>query len=526
MLQTLWPRDAALRAETLCALAFLAALALTQGFHAGNLPYYKEEPRRVIIAQEMRLTGDYLTPSVFNRPYYRKPPLHNWVTAAAAGADGLLTRWEARLPATACLVLLGLGVFCYLRQAGPQKAGANALVGMAVACLNGLTLFEYGRTAQPDILLALCCFASFALFTAWPTSRPALILSGLAMGLAVLTKGYGPLFFYPGLALYALVWQRDRWVWLRRLGLHAAVAALPVLAWLIPFALENDLLRLAATVGGEVGQRAGEGLAALPGHMLLFPLKVLGYLLPIPLLFVWRKRSGKQADLGTPAFAGALCAAACAFAVFWILPASLERYLLPAAPLLAVAGAHLVPRALVVPAWLPRAFGILTAVGMTASGGFLVALGHAEGLVFLLIPASALGGYAWWAVRRGGSTPAVHVLALALITLFVLEHGYYQAKGFDSPDPGPSAARMEALMADPDLPWVVDHHFYPVILGSAFMTATGRVAWFDSVAPAEMLAAPHYVWSETAERPGCVHLERIRFAKGPAVSVMRCGDRP
>ena len=47
----------------------------------GSLAIKGEEGRRILPAIQMLKTGDYVVPQVGSNPYFRKPPLVNWLVA-------------------------------------------------------------------------------------------------------------------------------------------------------------------------------------------------------------------------------------------------------------------------------------------------------------------------------------------------------------------------------------------------------------------------------------------------------------
>lgn len=520
--------------EYLLAGLFLLVLALTNGVHANGLPLFKEEPRRVTIAQEMLLTGEYTAPTVFQVPYYRKPPLHNWLIAACAGPDGKLTNVEARASSLVCVVALGLAVFLFARRSAPE---ASALTALALATVNGMVLFEYGRTAQPDVPLALCCFLAYALFMAFPRSRLALVCSGLAMGGAILIKGYGPLFFYPGLLLYGLIWENENKRFCLRLLEHLAYALLPVLAWLAAFALERDLSVFFATLQSEVALRQGSSLSELLQHLVLFPLKVLGYALPIPLVALAFRKHVRL--VRSPVFLSSCCILGTAFVTFWLLSRSLERYFLPALPLAALVVAHFVPGGATFDPRVKKLLLGLGALALIPLAGFLGWRGGVETVLWLTVPVLGLGGYALYRGNRFG----LNLLACCLVVLCLVEHGYYQAKNLDSPDPEPLITRLDAVMTSAEyetgpLPWIIDsdggltaagepRNFWPIEVGAPFTCRTGRLGVDENVARKRgLLAGPHLLWTQRLDTPGCTLLTSAEFAKGPSpFHVLRCGSR-
>src|ERR1700746_1169771 len=64
-----------------------------------------EEGPRILPAIQMLKTGDYVVPQVGSNPYFRKPPLVNWLVVMSFKFFGARSEWTARLPSA--LSLLG-----------------------------------------------------------------------------------------------------------------------------------------------------------------------------------------------------------------------------------------------------------------------------------------------------------------------------------------------------------------------------------------------------------------------------------
>src|SRR5262249_62308798 len=95
------PANAALLGPAI--FLWLAALAWLRPL---SLP---DEGRYVGVALEMLWSGNWLQPTLDTLPYFHKPPLFYWLTAASLGTVGT-NAWAARLgsllAATACAVSL------------------------------------------------------------------------------------------------------------------------------------------------------------------------------------------------------------------------------------------------------------------------------------------------------------------------------------------------------------------------------------------------------------------------------------
>src|SRR5437764_13637412 len=63
----------------------------------GSLAIKGEEGRRILPAIQMLKTGDYVVPQVGSNPYFRKPPLVNWLVASSFKFFVARYDWTARL---------------------------------------------------------------------------------------------------------------------------------------------------------------------------------------------------------------------------------------------------------------------------------------------------------------------------------------------------------------------------------------------------------------------------------------------
>src|SRR5436189_831456 len=97
----------------------------------GSLEIKGEEGRRILPAVTMLETGNYLVPQVGSEPYFRKPPLVNWLVAASFKLTGVRNEWTARLPSVLCVLFVAIA---FLTVARPSL-GQNGLLFAALIWL-------------------------------------------------------------------------------------------------------------------------------------------------------------------------------------------------------------------------------------------------------------------------------------------------------------------------------------------------------------------------------------------------------
>jgi 4-amino-4-deoxy-L-arabinose transferase-like glycosyltransferase len=189
----------------LCGLPLMALAALVL-FADLNQPLADPaEGRQAEVPREMLAHHDWLVPRFGGIPYYEKPPLQYWLTAAAYSTWGPRV-WVARLVPVGAAWLAVL--FSYLWGCRFLGVRSSILAGVVLCLTPGFVLV--GRMAVLDSLLATCVLAAwFAAHAA--VSRPTLhrawwLLSAFACGLGILTKGPVALaLFVPPVLLYSVL---------------------------------------------------------------------------------------------------------------------------------------------------------------------------------------------------------------------------------------------------------------------------------------------------------------------------------
>lgn len=201
-----------------------------------------DEGRYAEIAQEMLVSGDWVTPRLNGIKYFEKPPLQYWMTASAYrvfGHNEFAARWWAGLCGFAGILLTGFtGTRLFGRAAGHMAAviTASSALYMTISHVNtldmGLTFF---------LQLSMCSFLlaqRSALGSR--TERNWMWLAWSGAALAFLSKGLVALIL-PALTLlvYSVV-SREFSAWRRlHIGSGLPLFLLLVLPWLIAVSLAN-----------------------------------------------------------------------------------------------------------------------------------------------------------------------------------------------------------------------------------------------------------------------------------------------
>src|SRR5947207_7286498 len=95
----------------------------------GSIAIKGEEGRRILPAIRMLESGDYIVPQVGSNPYFRKPPLVNWLVAASFRLFGVRNEWTARLPSAVAVLAVAIAFVTVGRPGlGPRGSTIAALI--------------------------------------------------------------------------------------------------------------------------------------------------------------------------------------------------------------------------------------------------------------------------------------------------------------------------------------------------------------------------------------------------------------
>ncbi len=365
-----------------------------------------DEPRYAAVGQAMARSGDFITPYLWGSPWFEKPPLLYWMSAAFF-ALGVQPEVAARLPvALLSLAFLALAAWLVAREFGAEASALS--IGMLATCAGWVAYSNFGLTDLP-----MAVFFSLALLLALPLLRDTadtrgiwrrFLAMGVCMGLAVLAKGLVPL----ALAL-PMAWFLRRW-W-RAWGGAALACALVAGPWYTAIYFREGMPFVREFfVKHHFERMYSSSLQHVQPWYYYVPV-LLGALFPwTPLLFLFvRRRSGWDQRRGL------LLATVCfGFVFFSVFVNKLPGYLLPLLPaLLVLLGADfegrsfaqvnrswLIPSALLIALIPPIAQGLPDALSAGNITAFHFAQFRATQCFYIAAPLAALvfGKRSWLVV--------------------------------------------------------------------------------------------------------------------------------
>jgi len=180
--------------------------------------FLPDEGRYVGVAWEMAHASDWLTPTLDGLPFFHKPPLFYWLTAAMLKLFGP-AEWAARVAGVAAAGVVVAALYAVVlrwRGNGPARWSAIVLASQPM-------FFIGAQFANLDMLVAACISVTVLLgahaawqFESGQPDRPALAGAYAVMALGMLAKGLIGIVL-PGLVVLVWLAVTRRWRTMRRL---------------------------------------------------------------------------------------------------------------------------------------------------------------------------------------------------------------------------------------------------------------------------------------------------------------------
>ena len=215
-----------------------------------------DEPRYAWIARDMAESGDWVTPRLYGKPWFEKPPLLYWGGAIFFKLIPTHPEIAARLPSaiSALLATLALGWLAW------RTYGEECARWLLLLLPTSVGMIGFSHAAATDMpfaamltLTMVCAAVALGLVPASEdtpvlprTPWLALLLFGFFLGLAVLAKGPAAIILSGGAVLFWAIFT-TRWHDAFRLLHPAAVATFSVTAlpWYVLCARRNpDFFRI------------------------------------------------------------------------------------------------------------------------------------------------------------------------------------------------------------------------------------------------------------------------------------------
>ena len=303
----------------------------------GVVPFIEDEGIRGLVALEMLHSGNYIAPTLYGEPYFKKPPLWNWVLVGSYRLFGNATELTTRIPTIAFLFLFTISIYFATRKyIGEQKAVLSAL--LFLTC--GRILFWDSMLGLIDIMFSWMIFLLFVWIfhfhkkCSWLTFYLGVYtLTSVAFMLKAL-----PSLVFLGLTLLATHTYYKSWKRLASWQHLAGIALFCVLigSYLTMYAQEQPISQLLSVFLKESTQRTAikYGLVASILQFGKFPFEMMYHFLPWSLLTLLLFQPNLKSKIfHQPFVAFTAVIFLVNIFVYWSSPEVYPRYLFMFAPL-------------------------------------------------------------------------------------------------------------------------------------------------------------------------------------------------
>ncbi len=161
----------------------------------GLLPLIADEATRALVAHEMDVSGNLITPTLNGELYFNKPPLYNWILLGFFKVFDSRSELIIRLPAVLSLLLFALLLFL---SAKPHVGRRVAFVSSMAFITCGRVMFYDSMLGLIDLSYSLLIFLNFLVIIHYSRSKKffsLFILSWMLTGISFLMKGLPSLLF-------------------------------------------------------------------------------------------------------------------------------------------------------------------------------------------------------------------------------------------------------------------------------------------------------------------------------------------
>jgi hypothetical protein len=315
----------------------------------GAPDFSRNECRRVLPAVTMIQTGDWKTPMLSGKPYYRKPPLINWMIATSMKTVPADITVAARLPTALAILATAICLlFAPMRLLSPESR-----ILASAAFLTTVGLATQGRKADIDPNYVCCSVLAIALWLdGWSRDASAWrswTLPAIPLAAGMLLKGPLILLIYYLFVFAVLAAAKNKKALLAPAHLAGiAITIIPFLIWALashpatPPTESAESAGMGSTWIREMAYRFHFGEISFgkwAGRVAGGVAQFLPWLLILPFLWLakntWKNASEKENAFMT----GAKTTLVAVFILINAMPATKARYSLPLLPIVILAAA-------------------------------------------------------------------------------------------------------------------------------------------------------------------------------------------
>ncbi|MBN1340412.1 MAG: glycosyltransferase family 39 protein [Bacteroidales bacterium] len=308
----------------------------------GNLPlqFPTDEARRALVALEMILSDNYITPTLNGEFYYNKPPLYNWIITGMFKITGGYSELAFRLPVIMTLLLFAFTIYTIAR---PRFGRRNAFVQALLFVTCGRILFydsfiglidiSYSWIVYLNFMCIFLCFESGRLFRLFVISYFLTAVGFLMKGLpSVVFQGLTLIMFFGYNKKFRLLFNYRHFVGI-------IVFVIIIAAYYLIYISHNpgSIETVFSTLFNQTTQRTVVrfGFFKTLLYILTFPFEMTYHFAPWSFLIIVLAVKGIFRKVLSNDFVKfSLFVFLINIIVYWTSPQTLPRYILMLAPLI------------------------------------------------------------------------------------------------------------------------------------------------------------------------------------------------
>lgn len=304
----------------------------------GLMTLIDDEGIRCLVALEMKLSGNYITPTLNGDYYYYKPPLFNWILLVYFQIAQVFNEFVARSATTVSLIGYGLTIIYFFRK----HCDFNTAIVLAFA------LITCGRILWYDSMLALIDITfSWVTFTAFMVVYhqfkkgnfwKLFLFSYFLTAIGFLMKGFPSIVFQGTTLLAFFIFKKQ---FKRLFSLPHIVGGLFFLiivgSYYFIYHQHNSIQEVLSTLFNESSKRtvANHGIGKTIVHFLTFPFEMIYHFLPWSIMIIYFIRKDIRTLIKQNDFLSFLLLVFLAnIFIYWISPQVFPRYLFMFVPLI------------------------------------------------------------------------------------------------------------------------------------------------------------------------------------------------
>ncbi len=267
----------------------LLIIALLINLGRINIFMAVDEATRGLVALEMMISGNYVTPTIYGDFYYNKPPLFPWILVVFFKLFGM-SEMVLRLPTVLSLIGFGFTIYYFVSLEMGKQAG---IITAFLFVTLGRLLFWESLLGYIDTTFSWVIYTMLMVVIYHFRRKQYLklfLLSYLLMTVGYMLKGL-PAIVFQGITLLVVFISEKEW---RRLfsWQHVAGAGVFVVlagGYYLMYHQYNSLQNVFATLWSESTNRtvATQGVSLTLQHLYKFPVEMLYHYLPWTLLLVF-----------------------------------------------------------------------------------------------------------------------------------------------------------------------------------------------------------------------------------------------